>query len=380
MAAPPSQTFRQIGFLLSGVPGGDAQFNFGVRPEDLTISEPSRLTVQQTLGGAWADAFDIGVRTITLAGTTGWRGGILLSGEDLFLTLKATCFDGWHEGRRDLIAQGQDPAAVKLYFTDSLDSVAYTVAPRSFALHRSKTSPLLMRYQIQLLVLGPSDAPDDLIDDIINALSNPLRWLAAKLGLTKIVAQVDRYVQLGKAVFGAAAAAKSTFVNIGVQLLGSIASIAGEVEGVFDPQQSLLLNIAISYSRAAATAFAVLADDATLRQQDRLPISGLASAFNDAACSMANGFDVIGTFPSYIAVRGASTCSSTGGGDASSVFTDQDVSAFAYMFPSTPSLVTVTEDARLAMLSLEGDPLPMVGPAPIVLDLVRRVGSGVVLT
>lgn len=379
MTAPPSQTFRQIGFSLQGAPGGDADFNFGLRPEELTVSEPSRLTAQQTLGGAWADSFDRGIATITLAGHNGWRGGLLSSGEDLFLQLRATCFTGWHQARADAIAQGQDPDSVLLYFTDSLDDIASIVAPESFTLHRSKTSPLLMRYSIKLLVLGPADGPESIVDEIINGLSNPLRWLAAKLGLTQIVAQINRYVGLGRAVFGAAAAAITNFVNVGVQLFTSIADIAGQLQGQFS---GAILSIGITYATAAATGFAVLADDATLSDSELLPLAQLSSAFVDAACSMSNGFNQIDAFPDYAAMRGASTCSSTGGGDPASVFTVQDVSAFAYVFPSGTPAVQVTDDAAAAMvvLTTQSDPLTLRGQQPAVADLMRRIGAGVAVT
>lgn len=378
MAAPPSQTFRQISFLLSGAAGGDVDFSFGIRPEELTVQEPSRLAVQQTMGGAWADSFDVGVSTITLAGHNGWKGGALLSGEDMFQALRATVFTAWHQGRADALASGQDPDTVKLYFTDSLDEISVIVAPKAFTLRRSKTSPLLIRYQIQLLVLGPSDAPGSIIDEIINGLSNPLRWLAAKLGLTKLVAQINRYVQLGRAVFGAAAGAIQTFVNIGVQLISSIAEISAQLQGVFDPISGSLLNIGTTYSRAASTAFSVLAVDSSLTDSERLPVQQMAAAFNDAACSMANGFDQVDTFPSYAAMRGASTCSSTGGGDPSSVFTDVDANPFASLYPSTAPLVSVSDDARQALITLQDDPLQlMLTPLPVIQDLMRRAGIGV---
>lgn len=377
MAAPPSQTFRQIGFSLTGAPSGDVEFNFGIRPEELTYVEPSRLTVQQTLGGAWADSFDRGIGSITLSGHNGWKGGLLLSGEDMFLALRATCFDGWHQARADAISQGQDPDTIKLYFTDSLDSITVIAAPRSFQLRRSKTSPLLIRYQIQLIVLGPADRPINEIDEIINALSNPLRWLAAKLGITQIIGQIDRYVQLGRAVFGAATAAITMFVNIGVQLIASVADIAGQVQGQFSASEGALLNIGITYSRAASSAFAVLADDNTLSDEQKLPLSGMSSAFHSAACSMSNGFDLINVFPDYTAMRGASTCSSTGGGDPVSQFTAQDINPFTYALPSTPPLVQVSADAQLALLGFRADPLQLRGQQPQVTDLMRRASNGV---
>lgn len=379
MAAPPSQTFRQIGFSLQGAPGGDADFNFGLRPEELTVTEPSRLTAQQTLGGAWADSFDRGISTITLAGTNGWRGGLLSSGEDLFQQLRATCFTGWHQARADAIAQGQDPDSVQLYFTDSLDDIAVIVAPESFTLRRSKSSPLLMRYSIRLLVLGPADGPLSIVDEIINALSNPLRWLAAKLGLTQIIAQINRAVALGRAVFGAAAAAITNFVNVGVQLFGSIAEIAGQLQGQFS---GAILSIGITYALAASTGFAVLTDDDTLSDSELLPLAQLSSAFLDAACSMSNGFNQIDQFPDYAAMRGASTCSSTGGGDPASVFSIQDVSALGYVVPSGVPAVQVTDDAAAAMavLTAQSDPLALRGQQAPVADLMRRIGGGVTVS
>lgn len=379
MAAPPSQTFRQIGFSLQGAPTGPADFNFGLRPEELTVSEPSRLTVQQTIGGAWADSFGVGVSTITLAGHNGWRGGLLSSGEDLFQQLQATCFTGWHQARADAIAQGQDPDTVQLFFTDSLDDIAVIVAPESFTLRRSKTSPLLMRYSIKLLVLGPADGAISGFDEIINALSNPLRWLAAKLGLTQIVAQINRTVGIARAVFGAAATAITNFVNIGVQLFASVADIAGQLQGQFS---GAILSIGIIYARAGSTAFAVLADDNTLSETELLPLAQLSSSFYDAACSMSNGFNQVDQFPDYGAMRGASTCSSTGGGDPASVFTTQDVSAFSYVVPSVPPPVQVTDDAAAAMavLTTQSDPLALRGQQVPVSDLMRRIGSGVTVT
>lgn len=377
MAAPPSQTYRQIGFLLSGAPSGDVQWNYGIRPEELTMLAPSRLAIQQTIGGAWADAFDEGVATINLSGHNGWKGGALLSGEDMFLALRATVFTGWHQGRRDLVSQGQDPSGVKLYFTDSLDSIAVIVAPRSFTLRRSKSSPLLIRYQINLAVLGMADNSPDPVDSIINAFSNPLRWLAANLGLTSIIGQINRYIGLGQAVFGAATGAIVGFVNIGVQLIASVAGIAAQVQGQFSATEGALLNIGTTFSRAASTAFAVLADDDTLSDEQKLPISGLSSAFNSAACSMANGYDLIGVFPDYSAMHGASTCSSTGGGDPASAFTTQDINPFTYVSPSVPPQVQVTADAQLALLGFRADPISLRGQQANVTDLMRRTAVGV---
>lgn len=376
MIPPPSQTLRSIGFVLQGAPQGDQFFNFGIRPEDLTITEPSRLTAQQTLGGAWADSFDIGVTTITLAGHNGWRGGVL-SGEDLFAELRSTVFTAWHQGRADAIQQGQDPDTVQLFFADSLDSYAYLVAPRSFTLRRSKTSPLLMRYQIQLLCLAPADVPGDPIDEIVIAMSNPLRWLAASTGLLDIVNTILGLEAFALGALGAAAAAIHDFVGIGVALINSVALTAQAIVGQFTAVEFALLDVGQQFCNAAKNAFYVLSDDLTLTAEEILPIMGLANAFQDAACSMANGFNLIGVFPSWEAFRGASSCSSTGGGDPASVFTIQDVNPFVYAVAAAPPLVQVTADSQAAMDALQADPLQMAGQQAIVADLMMRTETGI---
>lgn len=382
MTAPPSQKFRQISFTLSGTPGGDgdAQFSFIIRPEELTHTEPSRMSVQQTLGGAWLDSFGAGVSTITLSGHNGWRGGALVSGEDLFFSLRAACFVGWHEARADAIAAGNDPDTVKLYFTDNLDDITAVVAPVSFTLHRSKSSPLLIRYQIELKVLADASESKSIFDQIIDGLSNPLRWLASVTGLGTIINQIQTYLTIGQAVFGAAVGAVRQFVNIGVQLIGSISDIAAEVRGVFSDSTAGILTIGISYSRAASTAFQVLADDDTLSDNDRLPLMAMASAFNGAACSMANGFDLIPSYDDFSSLRGESTCSSTAGGDPPSIFTVAGANPFAYLFPASGAPVIVTADASQALAALQGDPLAMQGQQAIVTDLMRRAAVGVTVS
>jgi hypothetical protein len=376
-APPPDQSLRQIGFLLTGAPAGDFQFVFGLRPEDLTVHEPSRLTVQQTLGGAWADSFDIGITTITLAGHCGWRGGTYLSGEELFQGLRDTVFQAWHDGRADAIQQGQDPDTVSLYFTDSLDGISVIVAPRSFQLRRSKSSPLLMRYQINLLVLDQADGPDFEDDAIVAALSNPMRWLAAADGLTNAALLILRYETLALGAFGSAAAAIRNFVGIGVAIINSVADTARAVIGQFTALEGAILSVGVQLCQAASNAFTVLAADITLTAEEILPMMALASAFNDAFCSMRNAFDLIGVFPDYAAMRGASSCSSTGGGDPASIFALQDVSPFGYVFPSGAPMVSVTADAQAAMDSLQGDPLAYADQQSIVADLMRRTGQGI---
>lgn len=75
--AAPTVTLKTSNVELKIAPGGNpfpSRFDFAVRPEDLSHQEPSRMQAHQTLGGAWVDAFDRGLSTITISGHNGWRG------------------------------------------------------------------------------------------------------------------------------------------------------------------------------------------------------------------------------------------------------------------------------------------------------------------
>lgn len=154
--APPLQIGRPIGFAGTG-----GNFEFIIRPEELTRFEPSRLAVQQTLGGAWIDGFDRGIITIKIQGHTGWRGAAPVgagsftatSGIEQFNKLRANSFINWHAERARIVAGGGDPNQVELIFIDTLNGYTDLVAPKSFTLRRSKSRPLLMQYSIEMLVL-----------------------------------------------------------------------------------------------------------------------------------------------------------------------------------------------------------------------------------
>ena len=227
-STPPSQRNRRITFDLSG--GGAAgTVDMLIRPEELTRVEPSRLAVQQTLAGAWADSFDRGVATIRISGHTGWHGG-----EAAFQGLRTTAFQGWHDARAALVAGGQDPAAVEMVFVDELDSFTALVAPKVFTLRRSKTRPLLMMYVIELLVL------QDLGNGGAAGGGGPLDAVAAAFGdffggaeeLAGIAGQVQGIVAQAQGVAGLAAQAGTVLngnagpAQIG-GLIGQGAGLAG---------------------------------------------------------------------------------------------------------------------------------------------------------
>ncbi len=378
---PPSQRYRSIGFYLSGGAGEDVKLDLQIRPEELDVQEPSRLVVQQTIGGAWADSFGRGVTAINLSGTLGWRGSLLLSGEDAFAALRSTVLLQWHQRREDAAANGTDPDSVTLTFIDTLDSLTYVVAPQSFSMRRSRSSPLLIRYQIRLLVLADADAPNGILDQIEAALNNPLRWLAGVTGLGGTLATLQSYLSQGQALFGAASAAVNGVVATAAGLLQQVSSIAGAASGVFTGASYGVLTTALSLTRAVSNALNALSTDDTLPIAARLPALRLAAVFNDASCTMSNCFSGGQQFVSYDDLSGASSCSSTGGGEPISIFTAAGTNPFDTLFPPLGAGVTVSPPAAAAMASLlSTDPLALIGHDAATADTLLRISEGITLT
>lgn len=375
--APPSQRYRQIGFLLEGGKGPDVRFDLTVRPEDMTVAETSRLIVQQTLGGAWADAFDRGLVQINLSGTLGWRGGALLSGEDAFAQLRNTVFTEWHLRRADAIAAGDDPATVRLTFIDTLDGLTYIVAPQQFVLRRSKSRPLLMTYQLRLVAIEEADAPSALLDQISAALSNPMRWLAGRAGLTNTLARLQNYLDTGMNLYGQASSAVRAFVGTGTSLLGTVNGIAGDFQGVFSGLNGSMLATARAFSQAGGNALAALSIDGSLPDYLLIPARRLPSLFVDADCTMANSFSLGRSYPSYDDVFGASLCSSTGGGRPASIYDVAGTNPFDAYFPAVVAPVGVSAAATQAMQALRGDPLLLRGQDDMIASNLSAIAAGV---
>ena len=165
--APTSQKAaeRPISFILEkeGTPVAGCSCTLYIRPEDLQWTEPSRTSVQQTLGGAWCDTFGPGVPTIVISGHTGWRKAGPLTEikdwESRFIQLHDTVYKKWHELIAAQVGLNKAPGTIKLYFVDVLDQRSVVVAPNSFVLKRSKNRPLLMQYNLSLTVLEPTGKP-----------------------------------------------------------------------------------------------------------------------------------------------------------------------------------------------------------------------------
>lgn len=127
---------------------------FVPRPEDMSYVYPTRATAINTLGGAYVDDFGTAIAEISIRGNTGYKmGGSFMgvgSGDALFFSLRNCLVQGYHTQRLAYAKAGMDPDTIQLLLVDALNMTTFRVYPRNFQLQRSKQSPLLYRFNIQL--------------------------------------------------------------------------------------------------------------------------------------------------------------------------------------------------------------------------------------
>lgn len=372
---------------------------FNIRPEELSVQEPSRAVVQQTLGGAWLDNYGPGIKTVNLSGNTGWRA---LYGEEdgfaLFKRLNNTVFQQWHAKRAGAIAAGRDPDMVQLVLVDELDELVYLVAPMSFNLRRNKARPLLMQYQIALTVLADNVEVDSSVlfpveqakqnESSLDAIAeggqqitpeNPtppqsvvdsLRDSVSRL--KEMASDVDRMVDRSIGQPAMAFMEKTTAV------LEITTETVGGIRGAIDTSTASLLATAGVLSQSGRNIGQTIAAVQNLPDYARARFMTIAGAYGNAFCVLRNAFKGAKYYPDYTGLYGSSYCSSTAGGTPLSAFRNEN--AFYRISPvAVSSPVTVTAEGQAAIASLSGmDVLTSTVDA----DLISRVSAaerGVIL-
>lgn len=164
-------------------------FEFNLNPEEYQQTEPSRIALTQTKGGAWMDDFGSGIVKINFKGTTGFKDKQLTTNQSIFLKELQAKRDGdsiWANNEferhmvgfykfkqlRDMIREYYDkfvPGDViasdkELTFHNYTDGEHWIVAPETFELFRSISRPLLYTYNISLWCLRTADTPTP-VDD-----------------------------------------------------------------------------------------------------------------------------------------------------------------------------------------------------------------------
>lgn len=288
-----------------------------IRPEDLTRNEPSRLSTQQTLGGAWVDNFGVGLRTINISGHTGWRENA--SGEDGFARFKRlndTVFRRWHEKREEAINAGLDPEKVQLVFADLLDDFVYVVTPDSFVLKRNRTRPLLMQYQITMTVVSSQiyidrDAliKEDVIEQDPSAVPESIRD-----SIDKLNQWAD---SIADGIDGTAGATTRDFMEKSATVLEATQEVVGGITGAVDTVAGATIDVATNIMRAGQNVMHIMTTVQSLPVHVRARLMEVAAAYGNAYCTLANMVDRAKNMlrlPDYYEIYGSSYCASTTGG------------------------------------------------------------------
>jgi hypothetical protein len=159
------KTLKRIEFEFKG-----KSYKFALNPEAYTQSEGGRVTVTQTKGGANVEFFGSALAEISFSGTTGFKNRTTNrdSGYEKFKELRdlvKSVYDNITDGK-----EVTDEDLLKFYnFTDN--EYFYTV-PDKFNMSRSKSNPLMYKYEIHLFCirkLGQAATPNT-----IQKIGNPL--------------------------------------------------------------------------------------------------------------------------------------------------------------------------------------------------------------
>lgn len=345
-----------------------------IRPEDLTRTEQSRMTVSQTLGGAWVDDFGPGVPTVNLAGTTGWGAGGLPDGFEQFKKLHETVFEKWHKLRAEVAREGKDPDGVKLIFSDGLDDFVWAVVPQNFILKRNKARPLLSQYQIALVKQA---------DSVIEPKQKPLvSALGEALGLSSLDASINSINNFAKNLNGSIASALGP-LKAGVDglvkktsgALSDVRKLVGAGTNLVREVAGPVMEIAQGLTKVASNVFRIMASTQGLKMTVKNAFMAVAAAFTNAFCLLRNAFKSRGFLPQYQGLYGSSYCSSTAGGSPVSPYVDRNV--FPELFPAKTSAVSLGASAEKAISTMANmDPLK---PAamPVIGGLLATINNGV---
>lgn len=379
--APPSQkaSERPISFRLVGVDGQVTSVSLVIRPEDLTRGEPSLINATPTFDGAWIDAFGPNLGSIQISGHTGWN---LAGGwEENFARLRSAVFTEWHRQRAQAVSEGKDAAEVKLIFADALDNITAIVAPAVFTLKRNKASPLLMMYQINLIVAG--DLPNDIASSadlesdltfesgIAGSLTAGGASLADSLGkITKAAGQVRSFID------SSIAAPVRGFMDMSATAFSKVVNVANTGRGLIQGEAAQLIDIARDVAMVGRNAFYAYNAVASLPAELAYQVSAVGNAYGNAFCVLRNAFNPPNTYPDFSDLYGASYCSSTVGGSPLSPL--RNGNPFETIVPTVALPPGVS---RLARSSIEAARVmdPVLSPPSMasIGSILKNIGEGV---
>jgi hypothetical protein len=390
--SPQDSGARPISFVLvdntntSGSISPNHSLTLYIRPEDLTRTDSSRLNAQQTLGGTiWADNFGPGMPTINIAGHTGWRrpGDPRTEdgaddGVDRFAKLKRQVFTQWHSLRQLAINAGKDPdASIQLQFVDHLDNFASVVAPLSFVLRRSRSRPLLMQYQIAMIVLSDfsvaagstiaTPPPPTSLSRFAQAVQSILASVAA------IVAKIN---SVRSFIDASIATPIAQFMQVTALVFSAVMTAINAIQGVTNS----LIAVARLVAQCGVNIFRTLAAIVGLPSFIKGQLMQLAGAYSNVLCVLKNVFKQQLLYPAYDPLFGSSNCSSTSGGRPPSALAG--LNPFQYTHPQqVPDAVVASTQAQATMRAMASTDIVRSPPTLAQVGATARVAAaGIVST
>lgn len=340
-----------ISFILDDQ-SGDAleDVTFFIRPEDMTRTYPSRISVNQTLGGAWVDSFGEGLETTTISGTLGWRTGP--DGKDgtaRLIEMRTKIYEHWHSRRAAAIAKGDDPNDVELIFVDTLNDYARVVVPQVFEIRRSKSRPLLASYRISFTAVSKASITVT-TGDVAAEPSSGLDSLFASIG--EIESEINRMTNyVNKTIL----APIQAFMRLTARVLNAVHDMIQS--GV--TLAGAIINVARALTQCGVNIFRTLAAVIGIPALAKALFMSVAGAYSNAFCVLRNALRSLPTYEDYRGLFGASNCSSTAGGSPPSQYANQN--PFFVVAPQLSTSVGVSPRAN-SSIRLISDTDPVFAP------------------
>jgi len=349
-----------------------------IRPEELTTSFPSRMTVNQTLGGGWADSFGEGLEEGTMAGTTGWRASSDdAGGTERLIKLRQFVYHDWHAKRAAAVVKGDDPALVRLIMVDTLNEYSRVIAPRNFELKRSKSRPLLSQYRFNFVMISQDVTRNSLMTNeggswFSNILGTMGSWLdsftASVNAITTKVKQAYKWID--KTIVQPV----KTLVAKTMKLYNSVRDLVTAGVGVIRQVGS----VATLATQALTNIFRAASLVANIPNIAKATIMGVVREFTNLFCLIKNA-KVVSRYEDYSDIYGASNCSSTAGGRSVSIYSGTNT--FEAVNQNISSGLRLTQQASTSLGTLANTDLvtSSLSTSSIVNNL-SAINSGLTVT
>ncbi|EIW6162701.1 hypothetical protein MF451_003698 [Salmonella enterica subsp. enterica serovar Saintpaul] len=357
---------KPIAFTLQDTDGGlSSPVTLKIRPEDLTRTEPQRVSTTQTLGRGtigWIDHFGEGLPSLSINGHTGWRTaqGSGQDGAQAFETLNNLISHRYPAAIQTAINSGRDPADVKLIFVDMLDNFSWVVVPQTFILRRSKSRPLLFQYTMQLQCIA-TDLENPLkIVPFAGSIFSGLKALGGVISTiedygTKIEGWIHQAVDIGHSIISPIASTVKDFMVASNRIFQTVNNVITTGKNAINSTANELIGIAGDFAKVGMNIHRTIANLAGVPNEVRHALMRVSSAYSEAFCIFNNSLRQRKIYQSYDGLNGASNCSSTTGGSQPSAYVNMN--AFA-LLNDHQSPVTMSADARSAISELaNADPV-----------------------